>query len=160
MLPASDVAQRVQELLDLERGEWAKEREHLLSARRLAQSGAETLQQTIAELQEKAAEAVRLEELRTQDASKMETQRVDLEDLQERLQLLDQQHRETIGNLSLVNEIDERLSGYSSRYDSKDLRRWYRRLCAVDDDAITPSTFLTVPRALSTEQGPGGHSWP
>ena len=59
VLPASDVAERVQELLDLERGEWAEEREHLLSARRLAQSDVETLQQTIAELREKAANVYR-----------------------------------------------------------------------------------------------------
>ena len=131
----------LQELLDLERAEWAKEREQLLATRRLAQSDVATLQQTIAQLQEKAAEANRFEELRSQDASKMETQRGDLEDLQKQLKLLDNQHRETIGDLSLVDEIDERLSGYSSRYDTRDLRRWYRRLCAVDDDAITASTF-------------------
>ena len=131
----------LQELLDLERAEWAKEKEHLHAARRLVQSDVEAVQQTITQLQERAAKVYRLEELRAQDASKMETQRGDLEDLQKRLKLLDKQHRETIGDLSLVDEIDERLSGFSSRYDSKDLRRWYRRLCAVDDDAITPTTF-------------------
>ena len=131
----------LQELLDLERAEWAKERKQLLAARRLVSRDVEALQQTITQLQDKAAKVSGLEELRSQDASKMETQRGDLEDLQKRLTLLDKQHRETIGELDLVDEIDERLSGYSSRYDSKDLRRWYRRLCAVDDDAITPSSF-------------------
>ena len=131
----------LQELLDLERAEWAKERDYLHAARRLVQSDVAELQQTIAELQEKAANVDRLEKLRAQDASKVETQRRDLEGLQKRLKLLDKQHRETIGDLDLVDEIYERLSGYSSRYDSKDLCRWYRRLCAVDDDAITPSTF-------------------
>ena len=131
----------LQELLDIERAEWAKEREYLHAARRLVQSDVEELQQAIAELQAKAAKVDRLEELRAQVTSKVETQRGDLEDLQERLQLLDNQHRVTIGDLSLVDEIDERMSGFSPRYDSKDLRRWYRRLCAVDDDAITPSSF-------------------
>ena len=40
---------QLQELLDLERAEWAKEREQLLATRRLAQSDVATLQQTIAE---------------------------------------------------------------------------------------------------------------
>ena len=54
VLPASDVAERVQELLDLE---WAKEREYRQAALRTAQIDVEMLQQTIAQLQAKAAEA-------------------------------------------------------------------------------------------------------
>ena len=131
----------LQELLQLKRAEWAKVREYLHAARRLVQSDVAELQQAIAELQAKAAKVDRLEKLRAQVASKMETQRGNLEDLQKQLKLLDKQHRETIGDLSLVDEIDEHLSGFSYRYDTRDLRRWYRRLCAVDDDAITPSLF-------------------
>ena len=59
VLPGSDVAERVQELLDLERAEWAKEREHVQAARRLVQSDVETLQQTMADREQRATEADR-----------------------------------------------------------------------------------------------------
>ena len=56
-----------------------------LAARRLVSRDVEALQQTITQLEDKAAKVSGLEELRSQDASKMETQRGDLEDLQKRL---------------------------------------------------------------------------
>ena len=57
VLSASDIAERVQALLDLERAEWVEEREHLQTARRLVQSDVQTLQQTIAEREQRATEA-------------------------------------------------------------------------------------------------------
>ena len=59
VLPASDIAERMQALLDLERAECAKEREYLYAARRLIQSDVAKLQQTIAEREQRATEADR-----------------------------------------------------------------------------------------------------
>ena len=117
MLPASDVAERVQELLDFERAAWAKEREHLQAARRLAQSDVETLQQTIAEREQRATEADselvardehlhRLEELHAEDAVRLESDQLRLADLQRRVELLDQQHRQAIRSLHHELEVE------------------------------------------------------
>ena len=59
VLPASDVAERVQELLDLKRAECAKEREYRQAALGTAQRDVAELQQTIAELEQRATEADR-----------------------------------------------------------------------------------------------------
>ena len=107
VLPASDVAERVQEFLDLERAEWAKEKEYRQAALRTAQSDVEMLQQMIAQLQEKAAEADselvaryeqlhHLEELHAEDAVRLESDQLRLADLRRRVELLDQQHAEEL----------------------------------------------------------------
>ena len=59
VLPALDIAERVQALLDLERAEWAEEREYRQAALGTAQSDVAELQQTIAERQQRATEADR-----------------------------------------------------------------------------------------------------
>ena len=133
----------LQELLDLERAEWAKEREAATcgaEARQPRRRGAPADDNPAAG--RKRPRWSGLEELRSQDASKMETQRGNLEDLHRTVATARQSTpRDDRRPFDLVDEIDERMSGFSPRYDTKDLRRWYRRLCAVDDDAITPSTF-------------------
>ena len=119
VLPASDVPERVQELLDLERAEWAKEREYLYAARRLVQSDVEMLQQTIAQLQEKAAEADselvardeqlhHLEELHAEDAVQLESDQLRLADLRRRVELLDLQHAEERRVLHHQLEVKDR----------------------------------------------------
>ena len=59
VLPASDIAERVQALVDLERAGCAKEREYQQAALGTAQSDVAELQQTIAELEQRATEADR-----------------------------------------------------------------------------------------------------
>ena len=173
MLPASDVAERVQELLDLERAECAKEREYQQAALGTAQSDVAELQQTIAEREQRATEAdrevaelrvqvERLEEIHAESAVWLESDQLRLADLRRRVELLDQQHAEERRILHHQLEVkDRQRTQLGNLKDDAVSKRTEAQMYLWDLDREVRRQALAVwiggPILLLAGGGAGGH---